>query len=137
MKDKKKAKFSVTKNDLEITWFSGSGAGGQHRNKHDNCCRMKHPDSGVVVISTEHKDRPSNQKQALKNLANHPVFRSYCSLKLWEMEQDITLEELVEQSVSDLMSEENIVEVLSDKDWKLMTKGKKKEVINGVEIWVD
>ena len=29
--------FSVTKKDFSITWFSGTGAGGQYRNKHQNC----------------------------------------------------------------------------------------------------
>ena len=134
----KKAQFKITKDDLNITWFSGGGGGGgQHKNKHDNCCRMTHPDSGVTVISTEHKDRPSNQKQALKNLSKHPVFRSYCSLRLWEIEKDITLEQLVEEMVEELMDEKHIHDVESNKDWKLMTKGKKKEVIQGVEVWSD
>jgi len=35
-----------TKKDFKIDWYSGSGAGGQHRNKHQNCCRIIHIESG-------------------------------------------------------------------------------------------
>jgi len=34
--------------DLEVSWFSGTGAGGQHRNKHQNSCRIKHLPTGIV-----------------------------------------------------------------------------------------
>jgi len=33
---KKEHLFSVTKKDIEITYYSGRGAGGQHRNRHKN-----------------------------------------------------------------------------------------------------
>ena len=37
--------------DLRIEWFSGTGAGGQHRNKHQNSCRLIHITSGLVVTA--------------------------------------------------------------------------------------
>lgn len=37
--------------DFQIDWYSGTGAGGQHRNKHQNSCRLTHLPSGVVVTS--------------------------------------------------------------------------------------
>lgn len=37
--------------DFRIEWYSGTGAGGQHRNKHQNSCRLTHLLSGVVVTS--------------------------------------------------------------------------------------
>lgn len=33
--------------DFNISWFSGTGAGGQHRNKHQNSCRITHTPTGI------------------------------------------------------------------------------------------
>ena len=62
-----------TKKDFRIEWYSGSGAGGQHRNKHQNCCRITHIESGFVERGTESKSRVSNQKTAFTKLANRVV----------------------------------------------------------------
>lgn len=34
--------------DFKVQWYSGTGAGGQHRNKHQNSCRITHLESGIV-----------------------------------------------------------------------------------------
>lgn len=34
--------------DFDIQWYSGSGAGGQHRNRHLNSARITHIPSGIV-----------------------------------------------------------------------------------------
>ena len=65
--------FSARKKDFKIDWYSGSGAGGQHRNKHQNCCRLTHIDSGFMETGQEHRDRPSNLKCAFKKLAERLV----------------------------------------------------------------
>jgi protein subunit release factor A len=44
---KKELLFSVTKKDFNVDYFSGKGAGGQYRNKHQNCVRLKHIESGA------------------------------------------------------------------------------------------
>lgn len=59
----------LSKKDFKIEWFSGSGGGGQHRNKHQNCCRITHRDTGISAIGTASKSRVSNQKHAFANLA--------------------------------------------------------------------
>ena len=41
----------IPHSDLKIEWYSGTGAGGQHRNKHQNSCRITHIPSGIVVTS--------------------------------------------------------------------------------------
>lgn len=34
--------------DIRVEWYSGSGAGGQHRNKHANCARLIHEPTGTI-----------------------------------------------------------------------------------------
>ena len=57
MKKKEKPLLTLTKKHFEITFFSGKGAGGQHRNKHQNCVRIHHVESGVTVTGTEQKSQ--------------------------------------------------------------------------------
>ena len=49
--------------DFYVEWFSGSGAGGQHRNKHQNSCRLYHLPSGLVE-TRQGRSRVSNLKDA-------------------------------------------------------------------------
>lgn len=41
----------IKDSDLRIEWYSGTGAGGQHRNKHQNSCRITHIPSGIVATA--------------------------------------------------------------------------------------
>ena len=58
----------LTKKDFRIEWFSGTGAGGQYRNKHQNCCRITHIESGLTAIATD-RERTSNQRKAFQELS--------------------------------------------------------------------
>lgn len=63
----------LTRKDFELEWYSGSGAGGQHRNKHQNCCKITHINTGIVAIGTSSKSRVTNQRQAFNMLAKRLV----------------------------------------------------------------
>jgi len=63
------SELHLTKNDFRLEWFSGTGKGGQHRNKHQNCCRITHIESGISAIGTVSKSRVVNQKRAFAHLA--------------------------------------------------------------------
>lgn len=53
--------------DLQIDWYSGSGAGGQHRNKHQNSARLRHLPTGIVVTAQCRK-REESLRQAREAL---------------------------------------------------------------------
>jgi len=109
-------KFKVTKKDFELTWFNGSGGGGQHKNKHANCARLKHKETGVITIGQDHKERPRNQKDALKRMSEHPKFLHWCELKLRETEDGQTIEQKVEES---MVLENLIIQTKDDEGkWK-------------------
>ena len=111
------AKFTVGKKDLEITYFSGTGPGGQRRNKVQACVRIKHPDTGVIVTGQNHAERSSNMKDALERLANHFKFKWWCEEKLRELEGEETTESWVDSQ----MKEENF-EVYVEKDGNFMNE---------------
>lgn len=57
----------VRESDLDVSWFSGTGSGGQHRNKHQNSCRLLHIPSGITV-KVEGRSRTTSYNQALSEL---------------------------------------------------------------------
>lgn len=67
----------LTKKDFKIEWFSGTGAGGQHRNKHQNCCRIIHIETGLKAQGTESRERVANQKKAFNKLAKLVIAHYY------------------------------------------------------------
>ena len=42
---------AIPETDLKIEWYSGTGAGGQHRNKHQNSCRITHIPTGKIITA--------------------------------------------------------------------------------------
>lgn len=100
----RKLLFSVTKKDLEIDYFSGTGAGGQYRNKHQNCVRIRHKASGAIVTGQSGRDRKSNEREAIRNLAAHPKF------KLWHaaMVHAALSGKSLDQRIDEAMRESNL-----------------------------
>jgi protein subunit release factor A len=68
----------LTKKDFRVDWFSGTGAGGQYRNKHQNCCRITHIQSGITSQSTEYRERIANLRSAFNRLAKMLVAK-FCT----------------------------------------------------------
>lgn len=57
-----------TKKDFRVEWFSGTGAGGQHRNKHQNCVRIIHIESGLSCTGQSYRERKRNFEDAFQRL---------------------------------------------------------------------
>jgi len=63
----------VTKKDLRIEFFRGSGPGGQNKNKRDTACRITHIPTGLVAQAQEHTTQDKNKKAAFKRLCDQLV----------------------------------------------------------------
>jgi protein subunit release factor B len=92
--------FSVTRKDLKIEFFSGKGAGGQHRNKHQNCVRIHHPESGARSTGQSHKERASNMAEAFKSLAGSTPFKMWQARKIEEIQTGKTAKQQVEEAMA-------------------------------------
>lgn len=53
----------ISEEHFRVEWFSGTGKGGQHRNKKQNSCRMIHIPTGIVE-SRQGRKREDNLRQA-------------------------------------------------------------------------
>lgn len=54
--------------DTEISFFIGSGPGGQNRNKRETGVRLLHRPSGIVVTSVKERSQAMNRADALEKL---------------------------------------------------------------------
>jgi peptide chain release factor 1 len=57
----------IPESDLRIEWYSGTGAGGQHRNKHQNSCRITHIPTGIVATA-QCRSRQNSLAEALQTI---------------------------------------------------------------------
>jgi len=58
---------TIPEYDLRVEWYSGTGAGGQHRNKHQNSCRITHIPSGLVATA-QTRSRQNSYNLAIQNI---------------------------------------------------------------------
>jgi protein subunit release factor A len=62
------AAADVSVDDVDIDVYSGSGPGGQHRNKSEQCARLTHRPTGLVVVATASRSQRQNIKAAFAEL---------------------------------------------------------------------
>lgn len=59
--------ITIPERDLKVEWYSGSGAGGQFRNKHQNSCRLTHLPTGIVCTA-QTRSRDNSYRLALAEM---------------------------------------------------------------------
>jgi protein subunit release factor A len=64
---------NVSRKDLRIEYYRGSGKGGQHKNKRDTACRITHRETGLFAAAEEHKSQSQNKKAAFIRLVDKLV----------------------------------------------------------------
>jgi protein subunit release factor A len=98
--------FSITKKDFQISYFNGTGNGGQNRAKTQCCVRLKHIETGITSIGQEERSLPQNLKNAFTRLINKPEFKKWLRIKTSEClldkeQQEKEINRLVDQSLID------------------------------------
>jgi len=58
---------TIDPSDLKVEWYSGTGAGGQHRNKHQNSIRLTHLPTGHVETA-QCRSREASKKEAMDRM---------------------------------------------------------------------
>jgi protein subunit release factor B len=104
--ENKQLLFSVTKKDLRIDYYRGTGKGGQKRNKTENCCRITHLESGAVGKSEEGRSKEHNKRLALERMIATEEFQKWHKIKVAE-KLGITAQ--IEQEVNRSIYKDNLM----------------------------
>lgn len=107
--------FSVTKKDFEFDYFSGTGKGGQNRNRHKNCCRCFHRPSDSMGISKEERSKEQNTKKAWNRCVASESFQKWLKLEIMRATSDAAeLEAKVDKEMENVK-----IEVMKEGKWKI------------------
>jgi protein subunit release factor A len=66
---------TVTKKDCDWEFFRSTGAGGQHRDKTSNACRVRHNPSGAVGTCQDYREQSRNRREAFIRMVESKEFR--------------------------------------------------------------
>jgi len=84
--------YCYTRKDFKIEWFSGTGPGGQNRNKVQTCVRITHIPSGIKSIGQTERTRTGNFRLAFQNLGK--------KIEMWVKKQ-IALESVPRKKIDE------------------------------------
>lgn len=89
----------LSKKDLEFSYFCGSGAGGQARNKVHSGCMIRHPESGAMGRASDSRSLEQNKRSAFTRMVATAQMKFWIAKKLYEIRQQETMEESVEKEM--------------------------------------
>lgn len=90
----------ASRKDFDVSYFCGSGAGGQARNKVATGVQIQHRESGAIGRASDSRSQADNKKSAFARLRATPQMKFWLARKLYEVRTCETLEETVERDVS-------------------------------------
>lgn len=90
----------LSKKDLEFSYFCGSGAGGQARNKVASGVQIFHAESGATARACDSRSQDQNKQSAFDRLLKTPQMKFWMAKKLFEIKQGETIERAVEQDMA-------------------------------------
>jgi len=99
------AGFRLTAKDFKIEYLRGHGNGGQKKQKTSSACRITHEPSKVSKYCQDHREQHRNRSAAFTALCSDPRFKSWCGIRMSEIENKQTVEEWVEEQ----MQEKNLL----------------------------
>ena len=100
--------------DLEVSYFCGSGPGGQARNKVASGVQMRHEESGAIGRASDSRSQHDNKRAAFQRLLKDPRMKFWLSRKIYEIKQG----ETIEQSVIEETGPDNLKYEIKNQDGK-------------------
>ena len=86
----------ATEKDFDVSYFCGSGAGGQARNKVASGVQIIHRETGAIGRASDSRSQADNKKTAFKRLLETPKMKFWIAREVYRVKQGETLERTIE-----------------------------------------
>lgn len=87
--------------DLNVSYFCGSGAGGQARNKVASGVQMRHEESGAMGRASDSRSQHDNKRAAFERLLKDPRMKFFIARRLHEIRSGESLEDEIKRETAD------------------------------------
>jgi len=67
---------SIPEEDITVSYYRASGAGGQKRDKTETAVRIHHLPTGIIVTASESRSRTINERRAMERLRERLAARN-------------------------------------------------------------
>lgn len=93
IKDDRERIHLATRKDFDVSYFCGSGAGGQARNKVASGVQIIHRESGAIGRASDSRSQADNKAEAFSRLLATPKMKFWLAAKLYEIRQGEKMED--------------------------------------------
>lgn len=91
----------ATRKDFDVSYFCGSGNGGQAKNKVHSGVQIIHRESGAIGRASDSRSQADNKAEAFRRLLKTPKMKFWIVKKKFEIDQKMTLEQSVLEETQD------------------------------------
>jgi protein subunit release factor B len=85
----------ASKKDFDVSYFCGSGAGGQARNKVATGVQIIHRESGAMGRASDSRSQEQNKRAAFERLLADPRMKFWISQRVYEVRAGEKMEETI------------------------------------------
>lgn len=91
----------ATRKDFDVSYYCGSGPGGQARNKSATGVQIIHRETGAIGRAHDSRSQEQNRKHAFERLLKTPQMKFWLAKKKYEVQQQESMEETVARETRD------------------------------------
>lgn len=98
--DKRERVTIASQKDFDVSYFCGSGAGGQARNKVASGVQIIHRETGAIGRASDSRSQAENKASAFKRLLETPKMKFWVAAKIYEVRQGETIQSTIESDTT-------------------------------------
>lgn len=122
--------FSLTKKDFRFDYYKGEGAGGQKKNKTENCCRCTHIASKATAKSEKGRSKEFNKKEAFRKVTETKEFLKWINLEASKVTGELSK---IENKIEKTLREDIKTEIKINGKWTEVDKNNLNQ--EGIDIY--